>query len=280
MNHREFLLYCLMFAFEIALCAFVCARRVERSLPYFATYASVLLLCTAGTWLVNAQFGFRSVVSYYAYWTEALLNMIARSLALAELCRYGLRAYRGIWALAWRILSVLALLFLAHAALDAWGQPDRLAIYGLTLDRDLEIASITILAALLLIRNYYGLTLESLQRAIAFGICFFCAVDVINSTILRNLYTGDLSSWFSTSHMSVWPALEPQVRQVTDLYGTVRLTCFMISLTIWCFALRKALPVPAQAPELLPEEAYREFSPAVNLRLRAFNDRLLEMLKP
>jgi hypothetical protein len=30
---------------------------------------------------------------------------------------------------------------------------------------------------------------------------------------------------------------------------------------------------------LLPAEVYRELSPAVNLRLRAFNDRLMGLLK-
>ncbi len=99
------------------------------------------------------HFGYRSSASYYTYWTSDFLSMAVRSLAIAELCRYGLRAYRGIWTLVWRVLSVLAILFLAHAALDAWGQPNRLAIYGLTLDRDLDIASITILVVLLLIRK-------------------------------------------------------------------------------------------------------------------------------
>ena len=35
-----------------------------------------------------------------------------------------------------------------------------------------------------------------------------------------------------------------------------------------------------RAPVLLPAEVYRELSPAINLRLSAFNDRLVELLKP
>jgi hypothetical protein len=174
----------------------------------------------------------------------------------------------------------LALFLLAHAALDAWGQPNRLAIYGLTLDRDLDIASIAILAVLLLIRGYYGLTLEYLQRWVAFGICFFCAVDVINNTILRDLFTGQMYFWFSIRHMSLWPALKPQIERANDLYGTIRVFSLMTSVGIWCFALRKPVAAPAKAPVLLSADVYREFSPAVNLRLRAFNDRLLEMMKP
>ena len=280
MNQLELVQNWILFVSEVVLCAFVFSRRAYRLLPYFATYASALLIGTVGLALAYEHFGFRSVASYYAYWTEALLSMIARSLAIAELCRYGLRAYRGVWTLVWRVLSVLALLFLAHAAFDAWGQPNRLAIYGLTLVRDLDIASVAILVCLLLIRNYYGLTLESLQSAVAFGICFYCAADVINDTVLRDLYAGQLFSWFSTSRMSLWPALRPQIERVNDVYRTIRLCSFMISTSIWCFALRKPLPAAAQAPELLPAKIYPEFSPAVNLRLRALNDRLLEMLKP
>ena len=37
---------------------------------------------------------------------------------------------------------------------------------------------------------------------------------------------------------------------------------------------------PAPEPDLLPAEVYGTLSPAVNLRLRAFNERLQEMLKP
>lgn len=280
MNHNELLLYWLTFGVEAVLCIFVFVRKVSRHLPIFATYAYVLLTGTVVLGLAYEYFGFRSTVLYYAYWTASLLDVIVRSFAIAELCRYGLREYRGIWTLVWRVLSALALLFLANGAQDAWGQPNRLAIYGLTLQRDVDIASIAIVAVLLLIRHYYGITLEALQKAVALGICFFCAVDVINNTILRNLYTGQLFFWFSIRHMALWPILKPQIERVNDLYGTIRLSALMISMGIWCFALRKPLPEPAEAPVLLPAGVYQELSPAINLRLRAFNDRILEVLKP
>jgi len=64
------------------------------------------------------------------------------------------------------------------------------------------------------------------------------------------------------------------------LWSTVHLFSFMFSMGIWCFALRKPVPVPSESPVLLPAEIYREMSPAINLRLSAFNDRLVELLKP
>lgn len=280
MNHLETFLSWSTLSFEILLCGFVFARKVQRVLPFFAAYAYVVLTCTAGVWLIYEYFGFNSYTSYYAYWVSVLLDATALSFAIAELCRHGLRAYLGIWALVWRVLIALSVLLVAHAARDAWGQPNGLAVYGTTLDRDLAFASITILAVLFLIRKYYGIVLEPVQRIIAAGICFICVVNVIASTILRNLLTGYLYSFFSLSEKAFWPALKPQVQHVADLWSTIYLLSFMFSMGLWCYAFRKPLSAPSLGPELLPAEVYRELSPAINLRLSAFNNRLVELLKP
>jgi hypothetical protein len=280
MNHLEIALSWSTVLFEIVLCGFVFVRKIQQILPLFASYVCVLLACTIGVWLTYEYFGFTSFTSYYAYWGSILLNAAARSLAIAELCRYGLRAYRGIWALVWRVLTAMSILLFAHAAIDARGQPNGVAIYVATLDRDLALASIVVLAALLLIRNYYGIAFERLQRAIAVGICSICAVDAIGYTVLRNLYTGYLLSWFSAKQMALWPALRPQVMRVNDIWSTFYLFSFMFSMGIWCYALRKPMPAPSETPVLLPAEVYRELSPAINMRLATFNDRLVELLKP
>jgi hypothetical protein len=280
MNHLENFLFWSALSFEIALCGFVFTRKVQRILPLFATYTYVVLAGAICVWLTYEYFGFYSLTSYYAYWGSLLLNAAARSLAIAELCRYGLRAYRGIWALVWRILTGLSILLLVQAATDAWGQPNRVAIYGTTLDRDLALASVVILAVLLLFRNYYGIALEPLQKAIAVGICFICIVDVIGNTIIRNIFTGYLFTYFLTNQQAIWSALSPQFQRVRDAWSTIHLFSFMFSMGIWCFALRKPLPEPSDLPVLLPAGVYREMSPAINVRLATFNTRLVELLKP
>lgn len=280
MNHLENLLSWATLSSEIVLCGFVFARKVQRTLPLFAAYACVLLACTIGVWLTYEISGFDSLTSYYAYWSSVLLDGVARSLAIAELCRYGLRAYRGIWALIWRVLAGLSAFLVARAITDAWQQPNKVAIAIATLDRDLALASIIILVALLLIRNYYGIALEPLQRGIALGICFISAVNVVANTFLRNLYAGALFAWFLESQKALWPALRPQYMQVEDVWSTVHLCSFMLSVGIWCFALRKPVPAPSEDRVLLPVEVYREMSPAINMRLATFNDRLVELLKP
>jgi len=280
MNLLETILSWSTLAFLLTLCGFVYARKVYQVLPVFVLYCSVLLLGTIAVWSAYEISGINSHVSYYAYWCSILLNATARSLAIVELCRYGLRAYQGIWALIWRILTILSIFLLAHAAVDAWGQPRRLAIYGMTIDRDLAFASIIVVAALLLLRNYYGIALEPLQRAVALGICIICAVDAVGNTILRNLFTGYLYSWFQTTQKTLWPQMDSQVHYVRDMWSTVHLVFFMASVGVWCFALRKPLTAQQPKPVLLPSEVYRDLSPAINLRLASFNSRMVELLKP
>jgi hypothetical protein len=280
MNHLETLLVCSTVVFEGVLCGFVFARKTQRILPFFASYTFMLLVNAIGVWLAYRVFGFSSLAAYYCYWTSLLLNAAMRSLAVAELCRYKLRAYRGIWGLVWRMLTGLSVLFLLHAAFDAWGQPNHLAMYSLTLDRDLDIASMAILAALLVIHNYYGLSLEPLQRTIASGICLVCAVDVIGDTIVGNLFTGYLFPFFAANQNSIGSAVIHFYNRINDLWSTIHLIFFMVALGVWCYALRRPIPARAEAPELLPVEVYRELSPAINMRLTTFNDRLVELLKP
>lgn len=279
MTHRELILYWLTAGFELLLCVLVYLRNLQRRLFFFTIYSTLLLVSTLGFALIYHHFGFRSSASYNIYWITGGLIIIARGFAIGELCRYELSAYQGIWALTWRILALLAVFFLGHAAVDTWEQAGGITIYGLTIERDIAISSIVILLALLLIRNYYGLTLEPLHMWIATGMCLVSFIDVLNNTILRNTFTGPLFFWFFGRYSSSWSAMRSQVESATNLWNTISASGGIISICIWCYALRRPLSAPARNPMLLPAEVYRELSPGVNLRLRAFNDRLLELLK-
>jgi hypothetical protein len=270
MDHRELLLYWSTAGLQIILCILVHVRKLHQRLLFFTIYATLLATGTLGLQLVYHHFGFHSPESRSAYWIVTMVDIVAASLAVAELCRYKLRAFKGIWGLAWRGLSLLAVFFLGNALIDAWGQPNKIAIYGLTIGRDFGISSVAILLAMLLIRNYYGLGLESLQKAIATGMCLFCIVDTASNTLLRDLFS---------SYIFGWSEHTPQITRAGDLWNIIQSSAFIVSMSIWCFALRKPLPAPAREPVLLPAEVYRELSPALNLRLRAFNDRLQELLK-
>jgi hypothetical protein len=280
MNHLELFLYASALSLEAAVCGLVCFRNVFRHLPLFSIYAFVGLISDIIGGVVSYHSGYRSPLSFFSIWTVVGVGLAARCLAIAELCQYKLRAYQGIWELTWRILIFLAVLFIAHAAVDAWGQTSAIEIYGLTIQRDVAASSVIILIAIMLIHNYYGLLLEPLQMWVAAGMAVLSMAEFVNNTLLRNAFTGYLSVWFFSRYMSLWPQVRSQVESVNEFWNVIRSTSFLVSLGIWCFALRKPLPAPKRGPELLPAEIYAEISPAVNLRLRAINDRLLELLKP
>lgn len=279
MTHREILIYFLTLGAELLLCVLVYSRNLQRRLPFFTIHSTLLLTCTMGLPLVYFHYGFRSPTSYGVVWMTIGAIVIARFFAIAELCRYELQAYQGVWALTWRILTFLAVFFLIHAAVDAWGQANVIAIYGLSIERDVAISSTVLLLGMLLIRNYYDLPLEPLHMWIATGMLVVSLVDAMNNTMLRDAFTGRLFSWFFGRYESSWPDMRSQIEHLNNVWNLIRTSGFVASVGIWCYALRKPLPAPAKEPKLLPAEVYATLSPAVNLRLRDFNDRLEEMLK-
>jgi hypothetical protein len=279
MNDLEISLTVVSLSLQAVFCGLIFVRRAQRVLPFFSAYVCVYLVSSIAVVLIYAHFGFGSLPSYYAYWYSGFLCAIAWGLSIAELCRYELRKFPGIWALVWRILTVLSLLLVAQAALDGLRQPNVPAIFGASFLRDVSFASIAILAVLLGIRNYYGISLGPLQRSIATGMCVTCVVDVIGYTVFRNILAGHLYAFFLIHEKALWPTLQPEVRRVNDAWSTIHLTAFMVAITVWSYALRKQLPEQTESPALLPASVYRELSPAINLRLNSLNDRLVELLK-
>lgn len=279
MSDHDLFLYWLTVGSELLLCVFVYRRQLRGRLPFFTTYVLLMTVGTVGLQVVYLRYGFRSQTAYSAGWSIVGVLILARTLAIVELCRHELRGFRGIWGLTWRILVALGILFLGHAAVDAWGQLDRLVIYGLTLERDIQLSSLAILLTMVLIHKYYGLLLDPVYKWILVGLAITSVVDVMNNTVLRDTFSGALSSWFHPASASSWSEMRPQIEHANDVWNAIRTSGLVVSISVWCFALRKPLPAAAPAPVMLPDEVYRELSPAVNLRLRAFNSRLMELLK-
>ncbi len=108
-----------------------------------------------------------------------------------------------------------------------------------------------------LISRYYQIRIEHAPRVIAFGLCFYSLIQVLNNSFM--------AEWLA--HYVPW-------------WNGTRLASFQVALAIWLLALRRPLPSPAPAPALLPQEVYDELSPQMNYRLRVLNQRLLEILRP
>jgi hypothetical protein len=271
MTHYEIFLGTLTKGFDILLCVLVFSRHLQKRLPFFSLFAVIMLVTNLATTAVSFYYGYQTWAFFYAWWVAELATLLARSIAIAELCSDVLRAYRGIWALAWRLLGLMALAFLVHAAMDAKGQPHWVDAYGLTLERDWEVASVLILVAMLFISSYYHLPLDRLHKSLVTGLASFCAIQFVSSTILRDSVLLYLSSRI---------AFRAQMIHMTDIWNTVYILASCFCIGMWCFALRKPLPEAAKEPAMLPRDLYPALTPQINLQLRTFNDRLVELLKP
>ena len=265
MTHYEIFLDAYIKGFDILLCILVYTRHVQRRLPFFTIYATTILITSFATTFVYIHYGFRTAISYEAVSITTAATLLARSFAIAELCRDTLGAYRGIWALAWRLLGLMAVGFLVHAAIDAQGQPHWLVSYRLTIERDIEISSAAVIIAMLIVGSYYRLPVQSLTKWLVGGMCLYSVIQFVNTTVFRDF--------------AVRIATMAQVNQMNDLWNTVYIGASSVCIGMWCFALRKPLAEPAREPVLLPAEFYQQLSPEINLQLRSFNDRLLELLK-
>ncbi|MBI3669763.1 MAG: hypothetical protein HY237_08300 [Acidobacteria bacterium] len=228
-----------------------------RRLPVFTGYLFLVVAHEIGWWAIVHSSGYASPPAFYFYWVSQALLLSARALAIAELCQSILRPYRGVWALAWRILLVTASGLLSYAAWASFGNRAWITLFILTAQRGLELAAVAILITLMLISRYYGIQVQPLQRLIALGLGFYSAVQILNNSFMRE-FLGHYFDWWN------W----------------VRASSFQVALVLWLLALRKPLPATAPAPALLPQEIYDDLTPQVSYRLRALNDRLLEMLKP
>ncbi len=256
LTSAEYSLWVLSTVLNAVLFALVLWRGVCRRLPFFSAYVAVVLFGGLLRWAVYRQAGYGSQMAWYVGWITQAGMFLARSLAVVELCWQSLRPYRGIWALTWRLLLVIALLLAINAALDARGDAHWIVPFVLTAERGLELAAAAVLLSLLLTTGYYGIPMQLPHRLIALGLCFYSTVQVLNDSLMRG--------WLP-QYMAWW--------------NGIRIVSFLVALMVWCAALWKHMPAAESLPRLLSERAYQEITSAVNFRLRTLNQRLLEILK-
>ncbi len=256
LSPTTYLLWSTTTLLAVVVCAFAFYRRLFAWLPFFTSYLGLLLVRDLVLWSVYLGFGYSSAYAFYYFWLSQALLLSARGAAVAELAWRALREYRGIWGFGWRLLSLLALVLLVIAAWDAGGNVHWVPSFILALERGLEFVVAGVLLALLLLGGYYGMPLEPVQRSVALGLCFYSTFQVLNNTLLRQ-----------------W------LRQYFELGNDLRVASTGVALVIWLVALLKPLTAARPAPVLLSQQVYDQVSPRVNYRLRALNQKLLEMFE-
>ena len=251
----DYVLWALSTALQLSVCILVLRKRCYRSLPLFSAYTWLNLISLVSVLCVYLGLGYSSRLSFYIVWIAIGVLLLARGLAVAELCRRVLRPYDGVWALAWRLLVGVAMLLLVYAGLAVFGVRDGITAFLLTAEHGLELAAALVLLLLLAISNYYHIRVPTLEGMVALGLGVWSLLQVVNNVAL--LLWPDYYAWGSA----------------------VKMVSFQLVLLIWIAALRKSVLHQAPAPALLPQTLYDELAPQTNLRLRLLNDRLLEIFK-
>jgi hypothetical protein len=225
-------------------------RQYEK-FPLFFLYLAINLLQTAVGIALYQGYGFRSVVVYKIAWTTQGIVVVARALAGAEVCHLVLGKYKGIWALAGRMLSGCGLLVLCLALYFGRSSYQSGVI---TLEIGLEACIATGIAGLFLFARYYDIPIASETGLLGLGLGLFSSSTILNDLVFERL---------SRLHSSAW--------------NHVSSGAFVGILLIWMWALRKPFAVKLPEPALRPALVYANLIPQVNRRLAELNEQLAQL---
>jgi hypothetical protein len=223
-------------------------RKNHRAVPFFFIYVLCNFLQCLILFGSYQILGFNSPLTNRIAWSTQGLVIIARALAVAEICHRVLGKYRGIWALAWRMLVATAAIVLLYSWAVARGSWQFAVLNS---DRGLELAIASVIAIFFLFTRHYELMMETAVRTITVGFFLYSCFFVLNDTILEGQMYNYSALW--------------------NLLGTL---AFVASLLLWNWALWRKLPETAFEPQMLSSSTYRTLAPEINNRLRALNEQL------
>jgi hypothetical protein len=238
---------------EVGLLLLLLYHKNHRVFPFFFAYVLIAFLQSVVLMVSYRLWGFSSSNAVRIAWGTQGLVILGRGLAVAEICRRVLGGYRGIWALAWRILVgsvVLVLLYSLAIAGFEW------QLLALNADRGLELTITVVLVMLFLFAHYYELAMEPAARLVAIGFFLYSCFAVLNDTILE--------SW---------------KYRYAALWNVVGMLAYSASLLFWNWAVRKRQLKITLEPALLSRSVYQSLAPEINLRLKLLNEHLNQMLR-
>lgn len=223
-------------------------RRNYRVFPAFFVYILFDFLQCFILFESYRIWGFNSPVARHIGWETQGAVIGARALAVAQMCQRVLGMYRGVWALAKRLLFATAAVVLLYSWAVARGSWE---FAVLNADRGLELSIACVIVILFLFTRYYGIIVEPAVRALAIGLFLLSCFFVLNNTVLE-----------------VW------MYHYATLWNMLKTLAFIASMLLWSWGLREQQPETAFAPEMLSDEIYQAIAPETNDRLRALNDHL------
>jgi hypothetical protein len=213
------------------LVALVFVRGLYRRLPLFAIYVALLAAETAAVHWTYSRWGYTSHAALYVYWSSLGVVLVARALAVAELCWRSLRSSPAVWAITHRWLALLALVLLVYALVGAAKNNSPLIAFLLTAERSLDFGIVVILFALLRLGLRYDVRFGGVERTVLFGFAVYSAFQTVNDAFMQRWMMKYFSWWVSASVVS-----------------------FEVALLIWIAPLLRPLPPMTTPPTLFSEE--------------------------
>ena len=240
-------------ALQLVVFAIMIRKKQYKEFPTIFSYILITLLQSPVLYLVYAIYGYGSWPAYWTGWISQGIVVIFRWAAVCELCHTILGQFRGIWGLAWRVLTVFGALALLTALVLGRHDFDRLIS---TFDLGLEFSIATVMVVFFLFARYYQVEVETSLRSIGVAFCLYSCFRSLNDIVLQTFWRNYAGTW----------SIIDQITYVATL----------ILLGSAVYVLR---PQTEHRIVLLPHTAYTQFAPQVNERLKALNDRLSQLLR-
>ncbi len=252
----DYVLWVLSSLLQVVFFLLLVRARLYRRVPFFSFYILIVLLSDATVWWTYHVHGYTSSISFSLSWVLLALTLAARGMAVGELCHRVLNPFRGVWALAWRLLSGVTLLLVVYAGLAAYSsRHDYVLTFIQTAEGGLELAAAVLLLLLLAIGHYYRIRLPAPERLLIVSLCAWSLVQVLND-VAWQVWADDYFEWAKK----------------------IRMMSYQAAVLVWIYAVRR--PVTAELPPPAMNAAlYNRVAPEVNFRLQVLNDRLLEIFK-
>jgi hypothetical protein len=174
-------LWALSIIAQLAVLTLLLAKGHFRGLPLFTIYI-ILNLCQAGLLIiVYSRLFFDSHDAQVLFWFSEGITLIAQAFAATEVLHRVLRPYRGIWGLAWRLLTITSSAVVLYVAASAKQDPDWLLMIT---SRGFHLTFTVATVSCLLLIRFYEIPVQRVYKALLSGFCLFSCAVVIADTLL------------------------------------------------------------------------------------------------
>jgi hypothetical protein len=241
---------------QLGILVLIIAKRHFHTLPLFSAYVALNLCQSAFLVFVYSQFGFTSHAARQACWLSEPVILAAQTFAATEVLHRVLRHYAGIWALAWRLIAVAAVIVICYASASVAQSPD----WGLMIaNRGYHLTFAVALISCLLLVRWYSIPVDPVYKTLLGGFCVFSCISVLANTLLQVLFLRHFPKF-------------------SEVWNYQEVLAFLGVQIAWAVALRHSIRVE-EKPALLLPSAYDRLSPEVNSHLRALNNLLARFLR-